>query len=943
MTSLHPNATTTVEQRKFIQDSELTVSELADMLGVSERTVRRWKGRKATEDYSHTPHRLPTKLTEEQQWFLIEIHNMLRLKLDDLLCIARAFVLPTVSRSALYRCLDRHGETNIKDPLHDIPAKTKQRLQINKPGFVEITERLLPEMPGDTYMLVAKDRTSHCVYIEMHERKDASNVMAFLKNVKAHFPFHIRVLSVDQRLGISNERPALGETEIQLPPFASDINLIFPKLKWMLISNALTMDNEICLPEIIFSYFHKQSIDLWADWKEQLIRYVYWYNHHVSLHSLKQLTPWGKLKRYYEISPDLFIKKPLQSTSLNTHLFKDVLYNIFYSLKLIKDDTNDKKPENIKHTRKGYVKQLNDFQSHQEMFDIYMPLFFNTMHSLSDVHIRLPLFRYQVLECLYLEIASTPIITPLSDEKIKECYIEHVLLPIVAVAIFSDFFVHVEQSFLYHIDRVLRLHMENIETNNQKLHFCIKKHLRKYISDLNFCDSSGKYVKSIARLIKDIGPNRIQNADTIEREFKACSTNIMNGLKKKNNDTSNTDTEERIELSKLSLLKTAYLAMALISRIGCDPVRWTNFVCCYQGLICNNEFMTCIKIHLQELFSLENLVGRVDAYQFDELGKDNLKLQFAPLLNCLLTPVIRELSVAKLQTYESLVHQLKDLFSISHQFGSATYDRTTFKPITDIDAQGWSYRTVFFPYAYLIKILNCIQDNKLNEAYELVGDAPYGACKGFGFLPYAFSALFIGLSIRLGKNTFNNDKLIEHSNYIITGQGLFTTSQRSPIAISQLINNPYTNEQNNTLISTTSNIQILRAVNSYNHLVLKLGCTNDVYVNKQYPQAIHSVLDRLYTIKSRFMAELEKIPPTLDNVGRAEFFMKNTKLTNKDLHGEIIPFLKGSSFKNCTSEHLLLIEFLCGPSYTPKDIAETIQFANQHQSIALIYDAHNPG
>lgn len=94
-------------------------------------------------------------------------------------------------------------------------------------------------------MLVAKDRASHCVYIEMHERKDASNVMAFLKNVKAHFPFHIRVLSVDQRLGISNERPALGETETQLPPFASDINLIFPKLKWMLISNALTMDNEI--------------------------------------------------------------------------------------------------------------------------------------------------------------------------------------------------------------------------------------------------------------------------------------------------------------------------------------------------------------------------------------------------------------------------------------------------------------------------------------------------------------------------------------------------------------------------------------------------------------------------------------------------------------------------------------------------------------------------
>ncbi len=60
---LHANATTTPKTRHYIQASNQSVRQLADELGVSEDTIRRWKRRDGVADGSHTPHRLQTTLT----------------------------------------------------------------------------------------------------------------------------------------------------------------------------------------------------------------------------------------------------------------------------------------------------------------------------------------------------------------------------------------------------------------------------------------------------------------------------------------------------------------------------------------------------------------------------------------------------------------------------------------------------------------------------------------------------------------------------------------------------------------------------------------------------------------------------------------------------------------------------------------------------------------
>ena len=114
---LHANATTTPKQRAYSQQSTRPAAELAVEIGVSETTIRRWRARDTVRDRPHTPHRLATILNPLQEFVVVELRKLLLLPLDDLLVVAREFVCPELSRSALDRCLRRHGVARLADLL----------------------------------------------------------------------------------------------------------------------------------------------------------------------------------------------------------------------------------------------------------------------------------------------------------------------------------------------------------------------------------------------------------------------------------------------------------------------------------------------------------------------------------------------------------------------------------------------------------------------------------------------------------------------------------------------------------------------------------------------------------------------------------------------------------------------------------------------------------
>lgn len=64
---LHANATTTPKIRTYIQQSTAPVAVLAAELGVSETTVRRWRGRTTVTDRSHAPTTRTTTLSPVEE------------------------------------------------------------------------------------------------------------------------------------------------------------------------------------------------------------------------------------------------------------------------------------------------------------------------------------------------------------------------------------------------------------------------------------------------------------------------------------------------------------------------------------------------------------------------------------------------------------------------------------------------------------------------------------------------------------------------------------------------------------------------------------------------------------------------------------------------------------------------------------------------------------
>ena len=146
---LPKKARTSPEIRREIQASDLPATELAKIYGVHRHTIGKWRNRDTVEDASHRPHRLHATLTPAQEAIVVCLCETLLLPLDDLLAVTRQFICPELSRSALDRCLHRHGVSNLKTPIaakegEDSPSMAKKGFKDYEPGFVHIDVKYLP-------------------------------------------------------------------------------------------------------------------------------------------------------------------------------------------------------------------------------------------------------------------------------------------------------------------------------------------------------------------------------------------------------------------------------------------------------------------------------------------------------------------------------------------------------------------------------------------------------------------------------------------------------------------------------------------------------------------------------------------------------------------------------------------------------------------------------
>lgn len=191
---LHANAATTPKIRACIQASERSVVELMQELGVSEKTVRRWKSRKDQADRSSKPHKLATEFTFEEEEIAVGLRTELDLSLDDAWEVMRRCVRSTISRSALHRCLKRRGVSSrpkLADPKAEPFAPTPF-------GYVHIDLKHLPRLERKAaYVFVAIERTTRFVHVEIIEERSGSVVAACLGRFLEAFGHPVHTILTD--------------------------------------------------------------------------------------------------------------------------------------------------------------------------------------------------------------------------------------------------------------------------------------------------------------------------------------------------------------------------------------------------------------------------------------------------------------------------------------------------------------------------------------------------------------------------------------------------------------------------------------------------------------------------------------------------------------------------------------------------------------------------
>ena len=195
MTRLHKLATTTPATRAYIQKSAASTAQLARELGVDANTVKRWRGRDDVHDRSHRPYRINTSLTAEEECLAVELRKSLALSLDDILEVLRRCLNPKLSRSAVHRCLQRHGLS--ARPAK--PAGPRQRFVTDAPaGFIHVDLKHLSRIDRKpAYAFVAIDRATRFVYVEIHPRRDAETAVGFLDRFLAAFPLKVHTILSD--------------------------------------------------------------------------------------------------------------------------------------------------------------------------------------------------------------------------------------------------------------------------------------------------------------------------------------------------------------------------------------------------------------------------------------------------------------------------------------------------------------------------------------------------------------------------------------------------------------------------------------------------------------------------------------------------------------------------------------------------------------------------
>jgi transposase InsO family protein len=260
-----------------------------------------------------------TVLTAEEEAVVVAFRKHTLLPLDDCLYTLQA-TIPHLTRSALHRCLQRHGISRLPEVEGD---KTSKKAFKRYPiGYFHIDIAEVRTEEGKLHLFVAVDRTSKYAFARLVKRATGMAARAFLDELVAAVPYQIYTVLTDNGIQFADlPKNRAGPTAIWRDhPFdrasqehGIEHRLTKPNHPW---TNGQVERMNRTLKEATVRRYHYQTH---RQLEDHLAAFSDAYNFARRLKTLRGLTPYEAICKAWAEEPDRFRLDPVHLTSgLNT-------------------------------------------------------------------------------------------------------------------------------------------------------------------------------------------------------------------------------------------------------------------------------------------------------------------------------------------------------------------------------------------------------------------------------------------------------------------------------------------------------------------------------------------------------------------------------------------------------------------------------------------------
>ena len=138
------------------------------------------------------------------------------LPLDDCLYALQPSI-PHLTRSALHRCLQRHGISRLPDVEGDKPKRAKfKRYPI---GFFHIDIAEVQTAEGKLYLFVGIDRTSKFAVTQLVDKADRKTAWEFLQHMLEAVPYQVHTILTERAIdGAAGSSPMASGIQVAEQP-----------------------------------------------------------------------------------------------------------------------------------------------------------------------------------------------------------------------------------------------------------------------------------------------------------------------------------------------------------------------------------------------------------------------------------------------------------------------------------------------------------------------------------------------------------------------------------------------------------------------------------------------------------------------------------------------------------------------------------------------------